>query len=872
MTNYTSDLNAKMDEIFWFNLSNDTNWVDYNFWQYKLNQLYRPLVKYFVNEFSSFLESKDANESDQIVTLFLDFFKLYYFQWDFWYFKSKYSSFNYKVPYWMNYTWKDTEFWWASKDCYYVKTSDVVDAINIQVPTENLSTEEIYLKLFKATAQNDNWEYLDFDIKTEPIYDIQYDEYDENNEERKLLWYNIIVYNWSESWWKASNKTILLNQLKELGIQITPNLIDTISDFLTKRWRDYFIHKDLKNFLIWELEWYFFQVLRWDTKSRIDVLTVEKQIEEIKSKYQWDEEYIQYQIWKIYHENNKEFNPSIYQSSYIWIVNFINIISDLEDFKSKLWNKPRKIIQKEYCISVWMIKQCESLIPQKEKILKNIFNNDKQIKERISLWFSKNPEMDDDYLVVDTKNFEWEDKNYLIELAKTNRIMWRLIKSDNYQALKFLENDWTWSINDIYIDPPYNTAASIISYKNNYLHSSWMSMMYDRIWEGYNLLPNNWNICVAIDDFEYITLQNIMETVFWKENNLWTATVRINPKWRMTNKKLSATHEYLLFYWKSQEASICRLPVSPEDKSHNYVQDEDWSRYLAVNLRKQWVDSEAEKNWKISDRYFPIYFDPETWRISSLEKLSVEILPIDSSWYKRIWRRWKDAIDPMYEKWDIRVKQVKWEYQLYYKFRWGLDWEMPKTIRDKNEYSASEYGTKSLDNILWRREVFSYPKSPYAVIDSIKSMNDWKSYTILDFFAWSWTTWQAVMQLNKSDNWNRKFILVELWDYFDYVTLIRNKKIMYSINWKDWKALDNDWLIGTIEYLILNQYEDWFSVNGYLTKLEEDISNLKDLNIDECTNISQILSPLNELKERIYNIDDELSNDQLLAMSRMVND
>ena len=83
MANYKADLIEKIDEIFGFNLSNSVDNVDYNFWQYKLNQLYKPLVKHFVNEFSKFLDGTDSNDSNQIISLFIDFFKLYYFQGDF---------------------------------------------------------------------------------------------------------------------------------------------------------------------------------------------------------------------------------------------------------------------------------------------------------------------------------------------------------------------------------------------------------------------------------------------------------------------------------------------------------------------------------------------------------------------------------------------------------------------------------------------------------------------------------------------------------------------------------------------------------------------------------------------------------------------
>lgn len=228
----------------------------------------------------------------------------------------------------------------------------------------------------------------------------------------------------------------------------------------------------------------------------------------------------------------------------------------------------------------------------------------------------------------------------------------------------------------------------------------------------------------------------------------------------MTQRKFSLIHEYAIFFWKSEESSIKKLPVNPEDKTHNYKQDTDWSWYLDVNLRKQGADSTATtKSWKISDRYYPIYIDSKTGKVSTVEKLDIEIYPIDSKGEKRIWRRSNDVIDEMYKSWDIWAKKQKNEYQLYFKFRGWLDGEMPKTMWYDSEFSASEHWTQLLDKILWERELFQYPKSPFAVIKSIRSATVNKNAVILDFFAWSWTTWHAVLELNKEDGGNRQFIL-----------------------------------------------------------------------------------------------------------------
>jgi hypothetical protein len=92
---------------------------------------------------------------------------------------------------------------------------------------------------------------------------------------------------------------------------------------------------------------------------------------------------VDFKIGQIYASVEHKVQPSIYQTSSVWITNFINILADLEEFKAKLWNKKRKVIKQEYCISIGKIKELESLTPKKNEILKAISENDIQIKE----WF-----------------------------------------------------------------------------------------------------------------------------------------------------------------------------------------------------------------------------------------------------------------------------------------------------------------------------------------------------------------------------------------------------------------------------------------------------------------------------------------------------
>lgn len=293
------------------------------------------------------------------------------------------------------------------------------------------------------------------------------------------------------------------------------------------------------------------------------------------------------------------------------------------------------------------------------------------------------------------------------------------IEGDNLEVLKTLQETYLGKIDVIYIDPPYNTGKNLI-YKNNYhqsaedfmllneeldedgnilventeangrYHTDWLNMMYTRLKVAKNLLKDDGIIVVTIDDYEIENTLKLLNEIYGEDNNLGVVTVRNNPKGRMTQKKISQVHEYIIFFGKTPNSIIKKLPVAPEDKSHNYEKDADGSYYVKVNLRKQGVDSEAIKpDGTLRKRYFPIYYNPDTNEISATKKLPIEIYPIDNAGNKRIWRRDEKGVNELFKNGDLFCSCIKGEYQLHFKFRGGLDGEMPKSIWIDSKFSAS---------------------------------------------------------------------------------------------------------------------------------------------------------------------------------------
>ena len=337
------------------------------------------------------------------------------------------------------------------------------------------------------------------------------------------------------------------------------------------------------------------------------------------------------------------------------------------------------------------------------------------------------------------------------------------IEGDNLDSLSILNYSHKGKIDVIYVDPPYNTGATNWKYNNSYVdsedpyrHSKWISFMYFRLRLARTLLSEEGIICITIDDYEFPRLFMVMEEIFGSNNFLGNVIIRNNPGGRKSKRKVAAQHEYAIFFSKNPQVSIAKIDIEIENKSHKYKKNDKGELIEWRNLRKEGSDSMAKPG---SDRFYPIYFDSDTGEISSSKILPIKILPLDSKGDKRIWRRSKDDVDVLFKKNELKIKKTSYGNQVYFQFKGGLSGETPKSLQLDNKFSASEYGTKELDNILGERESFNFPKSKHAVAQCIKIASSKKDAIILDFFAGSGTTGQAVLELNNEDGGNRKFIL-----------------------------------------------------------------------------------------------------------------
>ena len=561
-------------------------------------------------------------------------------------------------------------------------------------------------------------------------------------------------------------------------------LLHHITRYTAKNTRDYFIHKNLKKFLSDQLDYFI----------KSEVISLET-IEE-----------------------GKNIERHLARARAVRRIgeDIISFLAQIEDFQKKLWEKKKFILRTDYVIT-------SDRIPQ--ELHNEVFASSEQKKEWKSLGM-KPPQSEkgllDGFYPVDTRHFGPDFKEKLLEKLTEdadldNLLDGLLIKSENWQALSLLLEKYRGRVKCIYIDPPYNSPSTEIIYKNNYKHSSWMSLMFDRLQIAKPLLERFGTVAVAIDDHEYAKLREILLNIF--SGDVETVVVRSNPAGRSTPKGFSLQHEYAVFAINGGNNSGVGHLEHTEKQIARYNEKDKIGPFEWVNFRKHGgLKKEAPQ------MYYPIFINKSThdWRIPKMEwsEASNEwtvlehpienediTWPLDEVGYPR---RWKWGVKRLLSNIDeVKVDRDRTgNLSLYIKARIPSEGRTPPTWWDKKEYSATDSGTRTLKNLFGQLGAFDYPKAVILVEDCLRVGVVGEADYVLDYFAGSGTTGHAVMSLNREDEGNRKYILVEMANYFDTVLIPRLKKLSYSFNWKDGKPQDTDGISQFFKYQYLEQYED----------------------------------------------------------------
>ena len=495
----------------------------------------------------------------------------------------------------------------------------------------------------------------------------------------------------------------------------------------------------------------------------------------------------------------------------------IEFVSKFEEELVKIWNKPKFVLDSEYVITLDKIENNRNGIKTIERILEKEGFED-QFKEwkNLGLLDESNEidlfrntltdkELKEEYrhLPIDTKHFDEETKFSILSLYENldEELDGLLIQSENYQALNTIKEKFREDVRAVYIDPPYNTGNEFI-YKDKYKHSSWLTMMENRISQAKELLSDNALFFSSIDDNELSNLTHLLEKILGEHMN--TIVIRCNPKGRGLDQYLARSHDYLLGF-ATQKTEIAGIPKSEQKISQQYNHEDDQGRYRLQSLRNTHREYNKETRPNL---WYPLYVDPDNQEVYLEEDEDrEEVYPVWNDGHKGCWTWDQDKVRENRELLVGRKSNGRWKiYRKDYAKQDGKNVTYtPKTIWDKGEM-RTDHAQKILDDIMGE-QVFKSPKPPALVSRAIQLSTGDGKY-ILDFFAGSGTTAQSVIELNREQDMDLKYILIDMGDHLKNIAKPRIKKLVYKSDWKDGSPVqDSSGSTHMFKYYDLEQYE-----------------------------------------------------------------
>lgn len=385
-----------------------------------------------------------------------------------------------------------------------------------------------------------------------------------------------------------------------------------------------------------------------------------------------------------------------------------------------------------------------------------------------------------------------------------------IIHGDNLEALKALLPEYEGKVKCIYIDPPYNTGNEGWVYNDNVndphiqkwlqdtfhdsgvtlddltRHDKWLCMMYPRLSLLQKLLREDGIIFISIDDNEQANLKLICDEIFGAKNfvaqMIWRGGKRNLAKW------ISTSHEYMLLYakdlntcsqlgitWKEKKNGIDEIYKAVEDSLKTAKGDYK----LATSLLKQWFKQLPNSHPSKDHSH---YCNIDAVGVYCMDNVS----RVGGGKYSVISPKTGNVIAPPSRGWTYGNEEDFWKaysmgiieftdndrLPIFKRYLKDNETQLLETVFYKDRRSSSQKLKELMGS-----EVFQFPKDEGIIRHFIETFTD-DDAIILDSFAGSGTTAHAVLNLNKKNGGNRKFILVEMEDYADNITAERVRRVM----------------------------------------------------------------------------------------------
>jgi adenine-specific DNA-methyltransferase len=353
-----------------------------------------------------------------------------------------------------------------------------------------------------------------------------------------------------------------------------------------------------------------------------------------------------------------------------------------------------------------------------------------------------------------------------VEFDSTQNV---IIEGDNLEVLKLLQKSYLGKVKLIYIDPPYNTGKEFI-YPDNYseslqtyleytgqvdaegrkfstntdadgrFHSKWLSMMYPRLYLARNLLAEDGVIFVSCDDHEAHNARAVLNEVFGEEEFVGTVVWEKADSPRNSARQFSEDHEFVLVYAKSPGWTPQRLARTDEANAIYANPDND--------PRGPWLAGDPYANNPYSRGTYTLKgptgreFSPPPGRYWRVSEERLRELDADG----RIWWGAKKDARPSIKRYLSEVSDL-----------------VPRTLWRKEDVGSNRTSKNELRTLFPDVESFDTPK-PTSLVQRMLSLGTTSTDgdIVLDFFAGSGTTADAVLRQNAEDAGNRRFILVQL--------------------------------------------------------------------------------------------------------------
>ena len=577
-----------------------------------------------------------------------------------------------------------------------------------------------------------------------------------------------------------------------------------LTDYTAKNTADYFIHKNLGKFLNQELDFYIKnEVMNLDNiQDSTDFLHIEQNLQTIKTLKTVAKEIIAF-------------------------------LAQLEDFQKKLWLKKKFVAGCHYLITLDHLTEAQ---------VQTALENPKQTAQWQALFHVNTSglnavELCKNYphLVVDTALFEPKfQADVLREIEhlddKTNGL---LIHSDNFQALNLLQERYKEQVKCIYIDPPYNTGNDGFIYKDQYRFSSWLSFIGTRLKESVKIMKPDSACFVSIDDNQVSQLNILLNEEFSSDNYMGLITRTTGTTTGQGAKDIGSSLDYVFAYRKSNNFILKGIDLSDDDEKR-FSEEDEKGKYSYLQLRKT---GNADRREDRPLMFFSVK-DPD----------GNDVYPIGPTGYESRWRVGKDKYQSLVDEnmiiWKKSRNGILTPYVKYY-----LEGRTKQVSNLWDDLDGNKKGSIEVRNLLGDKSAFDNPK-PIQLVSRCIDISTEKKDLILDYFAGSGTTAHAVINLNREDNGNRKYILVEQGEYFDSVLKPRVQKVIFAKDWKDGKPQADNGAFGGVSQIVkvlkLESYED--TLNNL--ELHKPIQDLVDMGLSETVQNDYLLHYMLDVESR----------------------